>query len=160
MIQYKHWNNQKCREHIVMFKKLLWDDRRHVIQLEADNVRWVHCGYKGMDMVSNNRLWHLNNAQLVLGPNSPRFCSIPPPTAWPVDTRKDRSILSCCLQQMITLPSECYSRNWDSSDQATFFQSSIVQFWWACANSSLSFLGLLQRFDVFRIQRCSSTWCR
>ncbi len=54
MIQYKHWNNQKCREHIVMFKKLLWDDRRHVILLEADNVRWVRCGYKGMDMVSNS----------------------------------------------------------------------------------------------------------
>ena len=27
-----------------------------------------------------------------------------------------------------------------SSDQATFFQSSLVQFWWACVNYSLSFL--------------------
>ncbi len=42
-------------------------------------------------------------------------------------------MLSCSLHQILTLPSECCSRNRDSSDQATFFQSSIVQFWWACA---------------------------
>ncbi len=41
--------------------------------------------------------------------------------------------------------SECRSRNQDSSDQATFFQSSIVQFRWACANCSLCFLFLADR---------------
>jgi len=46
---------------------------------------------------------------------------------------------------ILTLPSACCSRNRDSSDQATFFQSSIVQFWWACANCSLSFLFLADR---------------
>ncbi len=55
----------------------------------------------------------------------------PPPTAWTIETRQDISMLSCSLRQILTLPSECRSRNRDSSDQATFFQSSIVQFWWS-----------------------------
>ncbi len=46
---------------------------------------------------------------------------------------------------MLTLPSKCRSRNRDSSDQATFFQSSIVQFWWACVNCSLRFLFLADK---------------
>ena len=69
----------------------------------------------------------------------------PPPPAWTIDTRQDGSMLSCCLRQILTLPSECHSRNRDSSDQATFFQSSIVQFWWARANCSLSFLFVADR---------------
>ncbi len=48
----------------------------------------------------------------------------------------------CSLRQILTLPSECCNRNRESSDQATFFQSSIVQFWSACANCSLRFLFL------------------
>ncbi len=55
----------------------------------------------------------------------------PPPPAWTVETRHDGSMLSCTLRQILTL-SKCRSINWDSSDQATFFQSSLVQFWWAC----------------------------
>ncbi len=35
-------------------------------------------------------------------------------------------MLSCSLCQILTLPSEYRSRNRDSSDQATFFQSSII----------------------------------
>ncbi len=54
----------------------------------------------------------------------------PPPPAWTIETRQDGSMLSCSLHQILTLSSECWSRNRDSSDQATFFQSSIVQFWW------------------------------
>ncbi len=42
-------------------------------------------------------------------------------------------------------PSECRSRNGGSSDQATFFQSSIVQFWWACVNCILRVLFLSDR---------------
>ncbi len=56
----------------------------------------------------------------------------PPPPAWTVETRQDGSMLSCSLRQILTLT--CRSRNRDSSDQATFFQSSIVQFWWAWVN--------------------------
>ncbi len=66
----------------------------------------------------------------------------PPPAAWTVETRQDGSMLSCSLRQILTLPSEYRSRNRDSSDQATFFQSSIVQFGWTCVNCSLCFLFL------------------
>ncbi len=55
------------------------------------------------------------------------------------------SMLSCFLCQIQTLSSECRSRNRDSSDQATFFQSSIVQFWWVCGNCILRFLFLSDR---------------
>ena len=72
--------------------------------------------------------------------NIPHTIRPPPPPAWTVDTRQDGSMLSCCLCDILTLPSESHSWNRDSSDQATFSQSSIVQFWWACANCSLSFL--------------------
>ncbi len=44
-----------------------------------------------------------------------------PPSAWTVETRQDGSMLSWSLRQILTLPSECRSRNWDSSDQAMFF---------------------------------------
>ncbi len=44
----------------------------------------------------------------------------PPPPAWTIETRQDRAMLSCSLRQILTLPSECRSRNRDSSDQATF----------------------------------------
>ncbi len=40
--------------------------------------------------------------------------------AWTVETRQDGSMLSCSLRQILTLTSECRSRNRDSSDQATF----------------------------------------
>ncbi len=41
--------------------------------------------------------------------------------------------------------SECRRRNQDSSDQATFLQSSIVQFWWSCVNCILRVLLLSDR---------------
>ncbi len=53
-------------------------------------------------------------------------------------------MLSCSLRQSLTLSSEC-SRNRDSSDQATFFQSSFVQFWWVCVNCILRVLFLSDR---------------
>lgn len=52
---------------------------------------------------------------------------------------------SCCLHQILTLPSASGSRKQDSSDQVTFFQSSAVQFCWACALCSLSILSLAER---------------
>ncbi len=86
-----------------------------------------------------------------IGTKRPKVCHenishiTPPPPAWTVETRQDGSMLSCSLRQILTLPSECRSRNRDSSDQATFFQSSIVQFWRACVNCSLRFLFLADR---------------
>ncbi len=58
---------------------------------------------------------------------------------------QDGSMLSCSLCQILSLSSECRSRYRDSSDQATLFQSSIVQFLWACPNCSLCFLFLADR---------------
>ncbi len=51
--------------------------------------------------------------------NIPHTITPPPPPARTVETRQDGSMLSCALHQILTLPSECRSRNWDSSDQAT-----------------------------------------
>ncbi len=62
-----------------------------------------------------------------------------------VETRQDWSMLSCSLSQIMTPPFDCCRRNRDSSDNAMFFKSSIVQFWWACANCSLRFLFLADR---------------
>ena len=57
--------------------------------------------------------------------NLPHTITPLPPT-WTVDTMQVGSMDSCCWCQILTLPSVCF-RNWDSSDQATFFQSSTVQ---------------------------------
>jgi len=65
--------------------------------------------------------------------NIPHTITTPP--ACTVVTRQDGSMFSFCLCQNLTLPSECLNRN-RHSDQATFFQSSNVQFWWALANCS------------------------
>ncbi len=99
--------------------------------------------------------------QCSIGNKGPKVCheniphTITPPPAWTVETREDGSILSCSLSQILTLPSECRSRNRDSSDQATFFQYSIVQFWWDCANCSLRFLFLADRSGT----RCGLLLC-
>ncbi len=78
--------------------------------------------------------------------NIPPTITPPPPPAWTIETRQNGSMLSCSLCQILTLSSECRSRKRDSSDQATFFQSSIVQFWWACSNNSLCFLFLAEEW--------------
>lgn len=75
-------------------------------------------------------------------------------------------MLSCCLHHILTLTFVCCTGNRDSSDQAAFFQSFVVQFQWAWANCSLSFLFSANRsdnqcgpshsrFDALCIQRCS-----
>lgn len=50
---------------------------------------------------------------------------------------------SCCLHQILALPSERLSRNGDSSDQVAFFQSSVAPGVVFCCC----------RFDVLCIQR-------
>ncbi len=90
--------------------------------------------------------------QCSTGTKGPKVCQeniphtiTPPPPAWTIETRQDGSMLSCSLRQILTLTSECCSRNRNSKDQATFFQSSVVQLWWVCANCSLRFLFLADR---------------
>jgi len=101
----------------------------------------IHCGHIWMDVVRNN-------AQVgrfkwcPIGTKGPKVCqeNITPPPACTVVTRHDGSMISFCLCQILTLPSEFLNRNQDSSDQATIFQSSTFQCWWALANCSLFFL--------------------
>lgn len=56
----------------------------------------------------------------------------------------DCSILSCCLQKILTVLSESRSTNWDSWDQEIL--PYIVQFGWFLTNRSLSF-SFLSRQD-------------
>ncbi len=110
--------------------------------------RWVHCSHKGKDMVSNNTQVGCGDAQLVLrGPKCAKKIS-PTPLHHhqPEPLRQGR--MDPCFHVLYAKfwPNHLnVSRNRDSSDQATFFQSSIIQFWWACANCSLRFLFLADR---------------
>ncbi len=71
-----------------------------------------------------------------IGTKGPKVCheNIPPHHYTTTTTSLNRwdkagwVMLSCSLCQILTLPSECRSRNRDSSEQAMFFQSSIVPF--------------------------------
>ncbi len=93
---------------------------------------------------------------------------IPPSPAWAIQGRMD-----LCFHVV-------YAKFWpyhlnvtaeiETPDQATFFQSSVVQFWWACVNCSLVFPLLscqewdfvvfccfspsASRFNVLCVQRC------
>lgn len=55
---------------------------------------------------------------------------------------QDGSMHSCCLHQILTLLSKCCNRIQDSSEQITFFQSFIVQYW---TSVNFSFLFLADR---------------
>lgn len=71
-----------------------------------------------------------------------------PSPAWSVDTRQNGSVFLCFLCHIVTLPSKYRSRNWDSSDRETFYQSWIVTFWWFLMNCGLSFLFLAEWHPV------------
>lgn len=91
---------------------------------------------------SSGRLWHWNDAQLVL--RGPQFAmKILPSHQQQQPEAFAPTMLSCCLHQILTPPSERPSRSRVSSDQATFLKSSTVQFWWACMNCSPIFLFFL-----------------
>ncbi len=67
----------------------------------------------------------------------------PPSPAWTVETRQDGSMLSCSLLQILALPSECRSRNRDSSVQAMFFNLLLSDFGepvWIVSSVSCSYL--------------------
>jgi hypothetical protein len=58
---------------------------------------------------------------------------------------QDGSMDSCCLRQILTLPSVRRNKNQDSLDQAMFFNLSIVQCWWSHIHLSRFFLFLADR---------------
>ncbi len=91
----------------------------------------------------------LNFKLCSIGTKGPKVCQeniphtiTPPPPAWTVETRQDGSMLSCSLRQILTLLSQKKSRLIRPGD---VFQSSTVQFWWACVNCRLRFLFLSDR---------------
>lgn len=71
------------------------------------------------------KLWSLNN-----NPTGSKCAkkyisnSITPPEAW-FDKRQHGSLLSCCLWQVLRLPSECFSRNQHSLDQPIWNVASV-----------------------------------
>ncbi len=140
-----------------MFKKPVWDDLSFVtwciILLEVaseDGYTVVIKGWHDQQQYAG-RLWCLNKAQLVLrGPKCAKkiFPITPLHHQHQPETLRQGRMDPCfhvLYAQILTLLSECHRRNRDSSDQATFFQSSIVQFCWACVNCSLRFLFLADR---------------
>jgi len=101
--------------------------------------------------------------QCPIGTKGPKVCQENiPHTITPLSpactavTRHDGFMFSFCLHQILTLPSECLNRNRDSSDQATFFQSSTFQFWWAFANFSLFFLFVVEMSGTHGVFCCCS----
>lgn len=80
-----------------------------------------------------------------------------PSPAWTFDTKQDGSTCSCSLCQIQTRPSEYGSWHRDSSEQATFFQSSVVQLWWFCVNFSLTFLSWADRRGTDVLSCCCSS---
>ncbi len=130
--------------------EMIWSLWRCIILLEVHQ-KMVHCSHKEMDTVSNNTQvdWCLNDAQLVL--MDPKCAKKIPPTPLhhhhqPEPLRQGRMIHAFMFFTPNSDPtSECCSRNQDSSDQATFLQSSIVQFWWVCVNCILRVLFLSDR---------------
>ncbi len=106
--------------------EMIWALWRCIILLEVHQ-KMVHCSHKGMDMVSNNTQAF---KRCSIGTKGPKVCQ---------ENIPHTIIISKFL------PSESRSRNRDSSDQATFFQSSIVQFWWFCVNCILRVLFLSDR---------------
>lgn len=74
-------------------------------------------------------MWCLNDARLKVLQETMSHTVTPPPLSSAIDTTWDGSVLSRCLHPTRTPVSKCYSRNEDSSNQATYFQSSVVQFW-------------------------------
>ncbi len=137
-----------------MFKKPVWDDltARCIILLEAASEDGYTVVIKGWTWSATILRSAVVFKRYSIGTKRPKVCQeniphtiTPPPPAWTVETRQHGSMLSCSLRQILTLPSECCSRNRDTTDKATFFQSSIVQLWWACVNCNLCFLFLADR---------------
>lgn len=87
---------------------------------------WLWSQREGRDVQwYSERLWYLNG---------PEFTKKTSPTpVKPLGVQPELLIqgrMAPCLYQKI-LTFKCHSRNDDSSDQETFFQPVIVQFWWS-----------------------------
>lgn len=91
-------------------------------------------------------LWHLNQFQSCA-------MKILPTSLWTVNTRQDWCLLLCCLHWTLTPLLECTHTIGDSSDQ-----SSVVQFWLARANCSLSWQPLWSSAAEAQLLYSSGLW--
>ncbi len=165
-----------------MFKKPVWDDLSFVtwciILLEVALRRWVHCSHKGMSIGQqqySGRLWSLNNAQLVLrGPKCVKKISPTPLHLHhqPEPLRQGR--MDPCFHVLYAKFWPCHlnvAAEIETHHRRQRFSNLVLSnFWWACANCSLSFLFLApgvvfcccspsaSEFDVLCIQRWYSAY--
>lgn len=101
----------------------------------------IHCSHKGTDMVSNNTL-ACCSVWLMPGCEDPEnICHTLISTSMDL---WDKAGLIHALYLIYGKYRSYHSKVTDSSQLATFSLTFllIVQFWWACANCSLSFYGL------------------
>lgn len=83
---------------------------------------YVRYPFKGSHQKMIIKLWTNNNTLIILqrAQSVPKKSSTPTPLhhkpqAWAVDISPDRFMLLCWLCQILSLPSECRSRNWNRS---------------------------------------------
>lgn len=114
----------------------VWDDLSFVTWC-AIQQNMVHCAHIRMIMVSNN-----TQAGCDFKPGSVSKISSTP-------LQQPDLLMKGCFAFMM-LPHSETIRNWDSPDQAVFFQSLVIQCWWTCVNCSLSFL--------FHFLACETLW--
>lgn len=120
------WRLLEYTELISMFREPVWDYLIFVICsmiLLGVAIRgWVHC--------SHERIGQRQQQYSCLLVRSPKLCqenipqTITTSSAWTVYATQCRSILSFCLHQILTLPSEWYSR----LSNLAFSQWSVVLF--------------------------------
>lgn len=130
--------------------------KTHCYILWTDLPISVNCGrwYVLLDMVTKGSVPCSDKAIMVTIYAKKIFPCHHATTNLNVDTMHDRSILSCCLCQVLALPFEYRSRNRNSSDQVKFFQSFLVQFLWSLANCSP-----ISCFYVTRMESNVSFYC-
>ncbi len=135
-----------------MFKKPVWDDLSFVtwciILLEVAIRSWEHCSHKEMDMVSNNTQVGCGDAQLVLrGPKCAKNIS----HHYTTTSSLNRWDKAGWIHAFMFFTPNSNPTIWMSEQKSRLirpgnvFQSSIVQFWWACVNCRLRFLFLADR---------------
>lgn len=119
------------------------------VDMTASHICWrfVSCTQGGYTVVLKGNIWSapilkqsVALKQWSVGTKGTKVCqdkipkTITPSTVWCVDARQDGSLLLYCFPTINIVVGN------DSSDQATFLQSSTVLFWWTHVNCILNAL--------------------
>lgn len=128
-----------------MFKKQVWD---YLSFMQEAVIRIWYT----VIMKSEERLWHVNNAQRIIKETKyPKKISPTP------NQRHPELLIQGSMNSSFHVGYSKYLTLRNSSDQETFFQTSIFWLWWApvnCSHCSWS----TSRFHVFCIQRWFSNY--